>query len=154
MLSSDIATVQALRTDVALQLARHFRRLGVSQSSAAKNLEIPQPTLSKIVNGHVSDLSIELLIRIAVRAGLPVTLMTGRAPQEAGAFLSNTNLSTRTASRSKVADEARDSIRRSERQLTPSQRLEAFLEHNQLLAELQKSALAVAKQARTPPSHR
>lgn len=153
MPASDIATVQALRTDVALQVARHFRRLGVSQSSAAKKLDIPQPTLSKIVNGHISDLSIELLIRIAVRAGIPVTLMTGRAPQEAGAFLSNTNLPVQTASRSKVADEARDSVRRSERLLTPSQRLEAFLEHNQLLGELQKSALAVARQARTarPP---
>jgi predicted XRE-type DNA-binding protein len=150
MPSPDIATVQALRTDVALQVARHSRRLGVSQVSAAKQLGIPQPTLSKIVNGHVSDLSLELLIRIAVRAGLPVTLMTGRAPAEAGAFLSSTHAASHPGSQSRVADEARSSVLRVERQLTPSQRLEAFLEHNQLMAELQRSAgTSYAEQMRT-----
>lgn len=149
---SDVATVQALRIDLALQVARHFRRSGVSQSSAAKQLDIPQPTLSKIVNGHVSDLSIELLLRIAVRADLPVTLMTGRTPQEAGAFLSNTGPQAQSPPRSNVADVARDSVRRSQRQLTPSQKLEAFLEHNQLMSDLQQSALAAAQPARTARS--
>ena len=142
---ADVATIHALRTDVALQLARHFARSGVSQSAAAKQLDIPQPTLSKIVNGHVTDLSIELLLRVAVRAGLPVTLMTGRVPQEAGAFLSNTAPPPQTVLRSKLADVARSTLHRAQRQLTPSQRLEAFLEHNQLMSELQKSALAEAK---------
>lgn len=142
-----LATVQALRIDVAAQVARHLMRSGVSQSAAARRLGIPQPTLSKIVNGHVGDLSIELLLRVAVRAGLPVTLMTGRAPQEAGAFLSNIDRPAQTAPRSKLANAARDSVLRAQRQLTLSQRLEAFVEHNQLLAELQQSALAAAKRA-------
>ena len=142
---ADVATIQALRVDVAAQVARHLVRSGVSQSAAARQLGIPQPTLSKIVNGHVTDLSIELLLRVAVRAGLPVTLMTGRIPQEAGAFLSNIDPPVRTAPRSKLAHAARDSVLRSQRQLTPSQRLDAFVEHNQLLAELQQSALAAAK---------
>jgi predicted XRE-type DNA-binding protein len=146
--AADVATVQALRTDVAAQLARHLARSGASQSAAARQLGVPQPTLSKIVNGHVADLSIELLLRVAVRAGLPVTLMTGRTSQEAGAFLCNIDPPAQTAPRSKLANAARDSVLRSQRLLTPSQRLEAFVEHNQLLAELQQSALAAAKRAR------
>ena len=140
MLAADIATVQALRIDLALQVARHVLRPGVSQLSAAKQLRIPQPTLSKIVNGRVSDLSVELLIRIAVRAGIPVTLMTGRGPQEAGVFLSSTRSLVQPESRSRVAEEARNSLFQAERRLTPSQRLENFLEHNQLMNELHQSA--------------
>ena len=48
------------------------RRAGLNQVTAAKRFAVPQPTLSKIVNGRVADLSLELLIRIAVRAGLPL----------------------------------------------------------------------------------
>ena len=63
MTSPDIATIQALRGDVARQIARYAQRVGASQLVAAKQLGIPQPTLSKIINGHVSDISLELLIR-------------------------------------------------------------------------------------------
>jgi predicted XRE-type DNA-binding protein len=150
MPAADLETVQTLRIDIALQVTRHLKRSGTSQSSAAKKLGIPQPTLSKIANGRVSDLSIELLIRIAVRAGLPITLLTGRMPKEAGAFASNA-VPARTQSRSKLSDQARDSVRRSQHQLTPSQRLEAFLEHNQLVCELQKSARATRLPGRITP---
>ena len=87
MLSADLATVQALRHDVALQITRRVKRLGINQLQAAQHLELPQPTLSKIMNARVSDLSLELLIRVAVRAGLPLTLHTGVVPEEAGAFV-------------------------------------------------------------------
>jgi predicted XRE-type DNA-binding protein len=136
MLSPDVATVMALRLDVAHQIARRMKHLGASQLAAAKHLGIPQPTLSKIVNGRVSDLSLELLIRIAVLAGLPMTLQTGRIPEEAGAFVSGTSIRGSRAHASALSDEARDSLARSERRLTPAQRLEAFLEHNQLVGEL------------------
>ena len=81
----DEATIQSLRRDLALQLSRVARRLGDTQVVAARRLSLPQPTLSKIINGRVSDLSIEFLLRVAVRAGLPVTLQTGRDAAEAGA---------------------------------------------------------------------
>src|SRR6476620_11120805 len=83
----EFETVHALRSDVAYQIARYAERLGISQLAAAKRLNVPQPTLSKIVNGHTSDLSLELLLRIAVRAGLRITLQTGLVPQEAGAYV-------------------------------------------------------------------
>lgn len=137
MPSSDIATVQALRLDVAHQIARRAMRAGVSQLVAAKELNIPQPTLSKIVNGRVSGLSLELLIRIAVRAGLPMTLLTGRAPQEAGAFAARTAPPVGRTHFSPSSEGARKVLTDSERHLTPEQRLEAFLEHNQLMGELQ-----------------
>jgi predicted XRE-type DNA-binding protein len=135
---NDVATVRTLRKDVALQIARHTRRLGVNQVAAARLLGVPQPTLSKIVNGHVSDISLELLIRLAVRAGLSLSLQTGDAPEEAGTAVS----SSRMRSRSRLSDEDRDSLIRAQKFLSPSQRLEAFLEHSQHLAALQQAGRA------------
>ena len=147
-LAPDSAAIQRLRSDVALQLARYTHRMRVTQITAAKQLGLPQPTLSKIINGRVSDLSLELLIRAAVRAGLPLTLQTGLAPQEAGAFSSSTRSSR--ASQSKLGDAARQSLIQSESsRLTPSQRLEAFLEHSQLVCALHEAGrVAEAQRAR------
>ena len=146
MPSPDIATVQALRSDVALQLARYAHRMGATQVVTAKQLGLPQPTLSKIINGRVSDVSLELLVRVAVRAGLPITLQTGRVPQEAGAFSSGAHSRPTRAVRSMLGDAARKSLIQSEGSLTPSQRLEAFLEHNQLLSALHEAGRAAEAQ--------
>lgn len=139
MLSADEATIQSLRRDIALQISRLAEGLGGTQMAAAKQLGVPQPTLSKIMNGRVSDLSIEFLIRIVVRAGIPITLQTGHVPEEAGAFVARAAREPR-ASRSGLAEEARESLMESERRLTPTQRLEAFLEHNQLLGALHEAS--------------
>ena len=144
--SPDTATVQALRSDVALQLARYTHRMGLSQVVAARRLALPQPTLSKIINGRVSDVSLELLIRVAVRVGLPMTLQIGHVPQEAGAFSSGNHSRSTRALRSKLGDAARQFLSRSEARLTPSQRLEAFLEHNQLLGALHQAGRAAEAQ--------
>jgi predicted XRE-type DNA-binding protein len=135
----DFETVHALRSDVALQIARYTQRLGTSQLAAAKQWDVPQPTLSKIVNGHVSDLSLELLLRIAVRAGLRITLQIGLTPQDAGAFLSAGRASSARTFPSKIAADTNASLRESFQELTPGQRLEAFLEHNQLATELREA---------------
>ena len=137
---SDEATIQALRRDLALQVSRIAQRLGGTQVAAALWLGIPQPTLSKIINGRVSDLSIEFLLRVAIRAGLPITLQTGRDAEEAGAFVSSVARGGTQAPGSKLARQARDSLVESERRLTPAERLEAFLEHNQLLGALHQAA--------------
>jgi predicted XRE-type DNA-binding protein len=151
MRSLDEATIQSLRRDIALQISRLAERLGGTQMAAAKQLGLPQPTLSKITNGRVAEFSIEFLIRIAVRAGLPLTLQTGRVPEEAGAFISRPARESR-ASRSKLADKARESLIDSERRLTPTQRLEAFLEHNQLLGALYQAGRAAERtRMRTAP---
>jgi predicted XRE-type DNA-binding protein len=147
-LAPDMATVHALRRDVALQLARFTRRMGLSQVAAAKQLGLPQPTLSKIINGCVSGLSLELLIRTAARAGLPIALQTGRVPQEAGAFVSRTHSLSSRSSRSKLGEKAREAVHQSASRLTPTERLQAFVEHNQLLGALhQAGRVAEAQRA-------
>ena len=142
MTTRDVETIQALRMDVALQISRCVRRLALNQLAAAKLFGIPQPTLSKIANGRVSDMSLELLIRVAVRAGLPVVLQTGDVPEEAGAFVSSERESTRSKSRSRLADAARASLIARTRRLTPEQRLSAFFEHTQLVSALHEAGHA------------
>ena len=139
---SDEATIQALRRDIALQVSRFALRLADTQVAAARRLGIPQPTLSKISNGRVSELSIEFLLRVAVRAGLPITIQTGRDAKEAGAFVSGLARGSARARGSKLAQEARESLGASERRLTPGERLEAFLEHNQLLGAFHRAGRA------------
>ena len=150
---AESATVQTLRRDVAHQIARHAQHLGGSQSARARHLGIPQPTLSKIVNGRVADLSLELLIRIAVRAGLSMTLHTGRAPEEAGAFVAGNLTSRPRATASSSSEASRALLVASEHRLTPTQRLEAFLEHNQLVSQLHRAGQKAhaARALSTPP---
>jgi predicted XRE-type DNA-binding protein len=52
-MKADDATIHALRSDLALQIARHVSRSGESQVRESKRLRIPQPTLSKILNGRI-----------------------------------------------------------------------------------------------------
>jgi hypothetical protein len=102
-------------------------------------LRIPQPTLSKIANGRESDLSLELLLRIAVRAGLHLVLQIGAVPEEAGAFVSSTMPATRAGTRSKLADDARDALLATVRDMTPEQRLNAHLKHSELVTALHRA---------------
>src|SRR6202795_3817942 len=134
--NTDTRTVQPLRSDVALQNAPHIRCSGQTQVAAAKRLAVPQPTVSQIMHGKVSQLSLELLIRIAVRAELPVVLQTGKDAEEAGAFVAGEPLQESRILRSKVADEARQALSEDVRNLTPQQRLEAHARHSQLLVAL------------------
>lgn len=135
----DTATIQALRGDVALQIARFLQRQELSQAAAAKSLNVPQPTLSKIANGRVADLSLELLLRIAVRAGLHLVLQIGAVPEEAGAFLSSSMPAARAGTRSRLADYARDALLASAREMTPEQRLNAHLKHSELVTALHRA---------------
>ena len=140
---ADNLTIHALRSDMALQLARFVQRDGASQSAAAKRLGIPQPTLSKIMRGQVDSLSLELLIRISVRAGLPFVLQTGKEAVEAGVYVTGQSLSQRSQ-RSVLAEHAQESLARSMLQLSPQERLEAHLQHCELLADLQQAAAATS----------
>jgi predicted XRE-type DNA-binding protein len=137
----DEATVKALRADIALQLSRLAGRSPLTQTALARRWGLPQPTLSKITHGRVSDLSIELLIRVAVRAGLPITLQTGREAAEAGAFVSAVKC-VHSPLDSPLAARAREAVQQTDLGLTPSARLEAFLHHNELLAALRESGRA------------
>jgi|ERR1700733_97435 predicted XRE-type DNA-binding protein len=149
----DEATIQSLRRDIALQVSKIARRSGDTQVLVARRLGIPQPTLSKINNGRVHDLSIELLLRVAIRAGLVLTLQTGRDAEEAGAFISGLVRGSVPATGSKLAKEARKSLQAPENHLTPIERLEAFLQHNQLLAALHQAGRAAEQKRVLQPPH-
>lgn len=106
-------TLLALRSDLALQIARAVGASGQTQTAAAASLQLPQPTLSRIINGRVEGLTVELLIRVAVRLRLPLSLQTGLDAREAGVFLASgpgPGPSPRLGQRlnpSKVADHAK-----------------------------------------------
>jgi predicted XRE-type DNA-binding protein len=145
------ATIQSLRRDIALQVSKFARRAGGTQVAVARRLGIPQPTLSKINSGRVHDLSIEFLLKVAIRAGLVLTLQTGREAKEAGAFISGLSRS-KGANESKLANDARKSVEASGKHLSPARRLEAFLQHNQLLAVLHQAGRAAEhKRVSQPP---
>ena len=153
MHSPDVATIQALRRDLALQIARFVERSGSSQVAAARSLGIPQPTLSKIANAQVAGLSLELLIRVAVRAQLSLVMQTGKDPSEAGVFVSGTALHER-AQRSRLAERARHELDASVQSLTPGQRLDAQLKHSELLAELQNAGMDSRAEPAVPQDRR
>lgn len=134
--------ILSLRRDIALQVSRVVQRSGDTQSLAARWLGIPQPTLSKIINGRVSDLSVEFLLRVALRAGLAMTLQTGRHAEEAGAFVSGLARANAQAPGSRLAQDARRSLMESGRRFSPAERLEAFVEHNELLAAIHQAGHA------------
>ncbi len=142
MTPPDQATLQALRSDLALQIARHVGRDGQTQIATAKRLAIPQPTLSKIMRGQVDAVSLELMLKVAVRAGLSVVLQTGKDAAEAGVYVSGVTTSKPVRIKSRLADEARLAVCESVRSLTPEQRLGAHLKHNELVTALHRAGMA------------
>jgi predicted XRE-type DNA-binding protein len=152
-MTPEFATIQALRSDLALQIARYAARTGRSQLELARQLGIPQPTLSKIVNAQVSDLSLELLIRIAVRARLSLALQTGKDSADAGVYVTG-GTSAQRRQRSQLADDARQALARDIQRLTPPERLAAQLRHCELLAALQSSPQSKSRRKPTAPRRR
>ena len=126
--ADDTATILRLRSDVALQISRFLKRKQLSQAAAAKALRISQRTLSKVANGRVSNLSLELLLRIAVRARLLLVLQIGEVPEEAGAFLSM------TTPQPNVPHDGLDATIAAVRDMTPQQRLNAHLKLSEAMA--------------------
>jgi len=72
------ATALHIRSQLAAAIESYIERKGWSQTEAARALKVPQPTISKVMNGNIDKLSIEFLIKLMVRAGLPVSISGGR----------------------------------------------------------------------------
>jgi predicted XRE-type DNA-binding protein len=147
MTRPDQAAILSLRSDLALQIARHVERDGQTQIAAAKRLGIPQPTLSKIMRGQVEAVSLELMLKVAMRAGLSIVLHAGKDAAEAGVYVSSNAPSGPTRIKSRLAEGARHAVRESVRFLSPEQRLQAQLKHSELVAALHRAGL---KQSGTP----
>lgn len=140
-MTRDQEAVQTLRRDLALQIARHVGRDGKTQVATAKRLNIPQPTMSKIMRGKVDKVSLELMLKIAMRAGLPVVLQTGKDPAEAGVYVSGIKALSPARIKSRLAEEARHAASESVRSLTPEKRLEAHLKHSELVDALRRAGM-------------
>lgn len=141
MTRPDQAAIQALRSDLALQIARQVGRDGQTQVATAKRLAIPQPTLSKIMRGQVEAVSLELMLKVAVRAGLFVVLQTGKDAAEAGVYVSGIATSRPARIKSRLADMARHAVSESVRSLSPEKRLEAHLKHSELVTALHRAGM-------------
>ncbi|MEZ5458403.1 MAG: hypothetical protein R3E65_03415 [Steroidobacteraceae bacterium] len=124
----DEQTLLNLRRDLALQIARHVRRARKSPAVMACRLGVAESTLRSILNGRVSSVSLEFLIRVAVRARLKFVLQVGRAPSEAGAFVQFARNGVRTKSQPSCAP-----TRSIVSALTPSERLAVQLRLSELL---------------------
>ena len=78
--SLEQATVLYIRSQLAAALEHHIDRKGWCQAEAARALKVPQPTISNIVDGSIDKLSIEFLVKLMVRVGLPVNVSGGVSP--------------------------------------------------------------------------
>jgi predicted XRE-type DNA-binding protein len=76
--SHEEAAALHIRSQLVAALEYHIDQKGWGQTKAAKALRVPQPTVCKIVNGNIEKLSIEFLIKLMVRADLPVRVSGGR----------------------------------------------------------------------------
>ena len=72
---AEAAALQA-RVALALEVERYIRKHGLTQSKAATLFGVPQPTISKIVRGNLSKLSLEYLIRMLAQVGIGVQMVT------------------------------------------------------------------------------
>lgn len=63
------------RVSLAVQIERYIDHHGLTQTKAAAAFGVPQPTISKIVRGDLSRLSVEYLIRMLARVGIAVDIV-------------------------------------------------------------------------------
>lgn len=67
----EAATIDALRTDLALALRRFIESSGLGQAKIGAVLGLKQSVVSQIVSGNIAHLSVERLIRAMVKARIP-----------------------------------------------------------------------------------
>jgi predicted XRE-type DNA-binding protein len=78
----DEATILALRSDLARLLREYLKREG-NQTAVAKRLGVTQSVVSSISNGNIQSLSLERMIKLCVRAGIPGTAQWAKSPHAA-----------------------------------------------------------------------
>jgi predicted XRE-type DNA-binding protein len=71
---AESAALQA-RVTLAVEIERFIEKNGLTQAKAATAFRVPQPTISKIVRGDLSRLSLEYLLKMLARVGVTVQLV-------------------------------------------------------------------------------
>jgi predicted XRE-type DNA-binding protein len=64
------AEVMKLRTQVMIRMEQHMKAKGWTQTEAARRLGIKQPRVSRLIKGKSEDFSLDMLLKLAARAGL------------------------------------------------------------------------------------
>lgn len=73
---AEAAALQA-RVALAVEIERYIDKHGLTQAKAAAAFGVPQPTISNIVRGDLSRLSVEYLLKMLARVGITVQLVAG-----------------------------------------------------------------------------
>lgn len=64
------AEVMKLRAEVMIRTVQRLKEQGWTQAEAARQLGITQRRVSRLIKGKVEDLSLDMLLTLAARAGL------------------------------------------------------------------------------------
>jgi predicted XRE-type DNA-binding protein len=68
-----------VRSDLMIAISGAVERWELTQVEAARRLGITQPRLNKLLNGKIDQFSLDMLLNLAVRAGLDVRVEITRA---------------------------------------------------------------------------
>lgn len=64
------AEIMKLRAEVMIRVEQHMKAEGWTQTEAAKRLGITQPRVSRLIKGKTEDFSLDMLLKLAARAGM------------------------------------------------------------------------------------
>jgi predicted XRE-type DNA-binding protein len=70
------AAILQMRADLMADLRKFIKEKGLTQSKAAEMLGVSQSRVSDLIRGKWEKFSLEMLIILATKAGMHVTLMT------------------------------------------------------------------------------
>ena len=68
-----------LRSELMVAVKQAVAGWGVTQTEAARRLEVTQPRLNDLLRGRIGNFSLDALILLAERAGLSVRVQIGQA---------------------------------------------------------------------------
>lgn len=68
-----------LRSMLMIELERHIEREKWTQAHAARLLGVTQPRISNLMRGKINAFSLDLLVKMAVSAGLRVSIKVKKA---------------------------------------------------------------------------
>jgi predicted XRE-type DNA-binding protein len=74
--SPDEAAILQMRADLMAELRKVIKTRKLTQAKAAKILKVSQSRVSDLVTGKWQKFSLEMLITLATRAGLHITVKT------------------------------------------------------------------------------
>ena len=68
-----------LRSELMIQIERHIKREKWTQVEAAKRLGVTQPRISNLMRGKINSFGLDMLVKMAVAAGLRVSMKVKKA---------------------------------------------------------------------------